>query len=135
MNLYKILARCLAPKSSYNFEDGYVLAENESDLYDKLVDKTYWNEKSFDEILDYLPKKNQVKKFLNLDEYYEFTEEDEKIILELWKQYVISTKGEIGSDWANYEDLFYGDIHYGWELVKENLNEEEIKILTNLKIV
>lgn len=135
MNLYKILARCLAPKSSYNFEDGYVLAENESDLYDKLVDKTYWNEKSFDEILDYLPKKNQVKKFLNLDEYYEFTKEDEKIILELWKQYVISTKGEIGSDWANYEDLFYGDIHYGWELVKENLNEEEIKILTNLKIV
>jgi len=122
MNLYKILVKHLAPKDSHESVECYMIAENESELYDLLCEFTYWNEKDVECFCE-----------LHIPDFpesftYEYCEK-------AMKEYIITTKGEIGSRWAGWDDLYYGKTHYGWELVKENISEEEIKVLTELNIL
>lgn len=138
MNLYKILVKHLAPKDNHTSIETYISAENEDKLYDLMCEFTCWNEESFTGIMRVIPER-----FLKYkDSFYEpdeITGEcidiQQEEILNAWKKYVISTKGEIGSDWADYDDLFYGKTHYGWELVKEDLQDDEFQILKQLQII
>ena len=139
MNLYKILVRHFAPKDQHNAIKTYIVAKNEMEVCIILDNFAYWDQKEDDEIL-----RNIDQKFLKKDiEYYEdiidsegqLQEEDRSDLLFSWRQFIISTRGEIGTKWADYDDLFYGKTHYGWELVKENITDEEYKTLLELNIL
>ena len=54
---------------------------------------------------------------------------------QLQKEFIISTKGEIGADWANYDDLYYGKTQYSWELVFEGIGLSDIERLERLGIL
>lgn len=144
MNLYRIKVKHLSRKDSHTSIQGYIVAEDESELYDILCDGVaYWNEKlyetmynnvnNFSKLANKIPswfeENNEVVDFSNAPKEHLTTLE------ELWKEYVISTKGELNSDWANYDDLFYGQTHYGWELVKEGVDDSELDVLSRLDII
>ncbi len=135
MNLYKIIVQHFASKDEHTSIEKYIIAENESDLYDLIFERpTYWADKDIDDIYYILP--NEYLEGVELgDEYHTYFEEEEGIIMEAWKKYVISTKGEYNAEWADYDGSALGTKHYGWELVQENILPAEIETLKKLKIV
>ncbi len=135
MNLYKIIVKHFAYDDSCTATWAYTTAENESELLDKIFENpTYWANKDIDHIYYILP--NEYLAGLELgDENHTYFEWQEDLILDAWKKYIISTKGELGSEWADYDSLVLGKTHYGWELVKERISPIEIETLKDLKIV
>jgi hypothetical protein len=122
MNLYQINVKHIAPKSSHTSIEEYILAENDSEVFDYISEEyTNWDE------LDGCER--YITDFQDSEDY---TIEDYERFM---KEFIISTKGEIDSDWACYDDLFYGRTHYGWELLFENITEEQIKVLKLLNVL
>lgn len=122
-NLYQINVKHLAPKDSHESIECFIIAENEDQVFDYLAkEKAYWTEsETFCE--------NHIPDF---DEDQELSEEEYSNEI---KKFVISTKGEIDADWACYDDLYYGQTHWGWELKKENISIEEVNTLKNLGLI
>jgi hypothetical protein len=136
MNLYKIKVKHLSQKDSHTSIERYTIFENESDLYDALCKDTYWDDKTSYFILNNISDEfKEGTKFDYADTDYEVEGQDYSDLLRIWKWFVISTQGEINSDWANYDDLYYGKTHYGWELVKEGIGNMEIQVLKLLNII
>lgn len=130
MNLYRINVKHLAEKGKHESIETFIVSENESDLYDKMCSFTYWNEKDENFCRRYIDNFEKLLGSEDID-----SETYNKKLDEIIKNFIISTKGEIDSVWANYNDLYYGCTHYGWELLKENITDGEITLLISLKIL
>jgi len=96
MNIYRITFSHTAPKDREEGIKGYLLAENDEQVYN-YIDKTYnygcWKD--------------------NDDDY-------NLIGIETFKQNMLRIKGEQNDENYDYRDAYYGITLYGWELVKEN---------------
>lgn len=123
MYLYKILVQHLSPKDSHTAIEKYIIAENDGEVYDEVCGLAYWDEDD--------PKCFCEKHIPDIDEDTPYNTEEYE---QLQKEFIISTKGEINSDWACYDDLFYGRTHYGWEKVNY-ITKEEALILIGLGII
>lgn len=122
MNLYKITFSHSSPKDREEGIKGYLLAENDEQVYN-YVDKTFnyesWegNEKDGEPIELY-------------DENYNV------IGTETFKEKMLRINGEQNDEDYDYCDSYYGITLYGWELLKENVEGDysemiELGIITN----
>ena len=111
MNLYREVFIHAAPKDFKKGIEGYFLAENDEEVYEKHFKSSF-------SILDYL-----------VEEDYFSAEEIKKSIIE--------ARGELThpNNEGLWVDLYYGLTLKGWELVKEGISEEEITVLKNLEIL
>jgi len=117
MNLYKILFSHSSPKDTKIGIKTYILAKNEDEVYN-YIDKEFncggWKDKE-DE-----------------GEVFDIYDKDYKIIgTETFREKILRLKGEMNEEDYDYSDAYYGITLYGWELIKENLNdnfEELIKL-------
>ena len=124
MNLYKITFSHTAPKDQDEGIKGYLLAENDEQVYN-YIDKTFNYEcwKDADEDEDREP--------------IELYDDDYNVIgTETFKEKIIRIKGEQNDEDYDYCDAYYGITLYGWELVKENADGDysemiELGIISN----
>ena len=126
MNLYRLRIKHLAPKDSLEAIWGYLLADSDEEVYEDTLYLTYYDELD----AQYYCEQN-IGGFTMLDTT-DFEEEDYMVYA---KNHIISTKGEIDSDWADYDDLYYGKTHWGWELVKEDISESDVEVLQRLNLL
>jgi len=124
MKLYQIDVLHAAPKDSHISIEGYVIAENDEQVYE------YLKSEPEDGITIFNSWANKEKK----GEEFEIYDDYKVIGTETYKQKIIRLKGEIEDDSVDFEDAYYGVTLYGWTEVKEHLNEVEILVLTDLKI-
>jgi hypothetical protein len=120
MNLYKIIFSHTAPKDTEFGLVEYLIADNENDVYEH-IDKEFnygcWNDKN------------------NESGELEIYNDDYDVIgTETFKEKMIRIKGEINDDDYDFSDSYYGITLYGWEKVKDNINEDEIFVLTENNI-
>lgn len=107
MNLYKILMTHAAPKDHETAIKEYIIAKDDKEVFDYLKNKsgyTYWDDLEEDEY-DGIPK---------LD-------------------FIYKNKGDFKCE-NKWQDLYYGSTMYSWGLYKENIQQNEIIALLNLKI-
>ena len=133
MNLYRINVRYIAPTNYHdqtNYHDSiktYLVAKNESDLYDLISSFTDWE--------SYEAKTFCVKNIPYFPTYEGYTQEEYE---QLQKDFIISTKGEMyayWADWETYREKDEGITHYGWELAYENISLADITRLERLGIL
>lgn len=128
MNLYTIDFIHYSPKDSEEGMYGYIISENDESVYEWIKtqpkiteDKTLYNSYS-----DYEDDKKE----------YEIYDEDYNPIgKENFKERMVRLHGEMYDEDAPTEDLYYGLTYIGWSLVKENISDNEIEVLKNLKII
>tara|TARA_R110000744_G_scaffold7342_3_gene25310 strand:+ start:6088 stop:6468 length:381 start_codon:yes stop_codon:yes gene_type:complete len=124
MNLYKILFSHTAPKGSGKGIKGYLLAENDEQVYD-YIDKKYnyesWKDCNEDEDRE-------------LDEIYD---KDYNLVgTETFKEKILRIKGQMNDEDYDYSDAYYGITLLGWEVVEENTTKDftemiELGVVTN----
>tara|TARA_R110001592_G_scaffold17164_1_gene72770 strand:+ start:117 stop:518 length:402 start_codon:yes stop_codon:yes gene_type:complete len=124
MNLYRITFSHTAPKDSKEGIKGYLLAENDEQVYN-YVDKTFndecWKDNEEDEDREPI----------------ELYDDDYNVIgTETFKEKMLRIKGEQNDEDYDYCDAYYGITLYGWELVKENADGDytemvELGIISN----
>jgi hypothetical protein len=129
MNLYKVIFTHYAPLGNEEGIKEYVLCEDDNKMYD-YVDSKFnydgWKEKESD---------------LYSDEYSEYYKEDAEnprgvlIKKSPFRVSIINNKGQVDHDDNEYLDLFYGLTHYGWELVKENVDNFDFLKLKQLGVI
>lgn len=112
MNLYKIEFTHYAPKDSKSGIKGYMVAENDEEVYEFI--------KSEPEIHD--------KTLYNSYKDYEDEEKD-------FKERIIECHGDMYDEESEVYDLYYGATQYGWELVYENIIYDDIETLRELQIL
>ena len=113
MNLYKINFTHYAPKDSQNGILKYTIATNDAEICDSLFEGQYY----------YIDDSNKIE--------YEYESESEKF--DNIRDELIFNRGDAYRD--DLDNLYYGVMQYWWELVKENISNEEIKLLKELEIV
>lgn len=114
MNLYKILFAHVAPKDRAKSILGYITAKSDEEVFNILNDKACWDDKDNIDVWDD-----------NINDYKETPYAD----------HMLKIKGDYFFEDNDYETTYYGIEEYGWELVKEDISESEINILTELKIL
>tara|TARA_R110000803_G_C11732323_1_gene289834 strand:+ start:74 stop:454 length:381 start_codon:yes stop_codon:yes gene_type:complete len=122
MNLYRITFSHTAPKDSEKGIKGYLLAENDEQVYN-YVDKTFNYEswKDIDEDED--------------RESSDIYDRNYNIIgTETFKEKILRINGEMNDEDYDYCDAYYGVTLYGWELVKENAGGDYTE-MTELGII
>jgi hypothetical protein len=129
MNLYRINMGHAAPKDWALSMLGYVLAENEEQVYEYL--------KSEPDIHGHKPFNSWKDKEEENEEFEIYNSSYEVIGKETFKEKIIRIGGEINEDDYDFSDSYYGISLYGWELVKENVSglesAIELGIITQLK--
>jgi len=103
MNVYSIDVIHHAPKGSHQSIQGYVLAENDEQVYDYIKSE---------------PKIDDIKLY-NSWEVYENVESNE--YREDFKKEMLEVGGELYTDY-DVTDAYYGREFYGWTLLQENVN-------------
>lgn len=120
MNLYKILCDHYAPKDCCHSMMGYILAENDEQIYEFVKNDASI---TFNEYISW-----------GLDEdglyWNEQTEEDDLT----HKEYVLRNKGELHEE-SLLDDLYYGQTLIGWETVAENVNINDFQKSIELGII
>lgn len=114
MNLYEIMMEHYAPKDS------------EKGIY------TYLAAKSDEHVYEWLKSVNEVKDGRAIYNSYQYNETNEKYNgdgEESFKERMIRLKGDFNDDEAEFPDLNYGVTLIGWKAVKENITDEEIRII------
>lgn len=121
MNLYRILVEHYAPKDCLESIAGYLLAKDESEVYDVIKDA---NSEKFGMYLGWVGDE---------DELYWNEETEEEDLTH--KEWVILNKGEMSDD-QFITDLYYGVTLVGWELIEENvdMNSDFVQKLISLNI-
>ncbi len=121
MNLYKITFSHTAPKDQKEGIKGYLLAENNEQVY-HYVDKTFnygcWKDSDEDK------------------EPIELHDDDWNVIgTETFKEKMIRIRGEQHDEDYDYCDAYYGITLYGWELVKEGVYSADYTEMIELGII
>ena len=105
VNLYMDIITTFCQKDHWETTDCYFLAENEEEAFKKMDD------------------------WYDFQEYYESDLYSDKGI----KKMTLRNKGWDKEDWP--DDLYYGATRHNWKLIKEDVTEEEIKVLRRLGII
>lgn len=130
MNLYRIIVEHSAPKDQHTAIQGYVLAENDEEVY-KHIDENHnysgWAEKSDLTWEEYCEQEG-------LDATEEDPEDYEGLYGKEFMQSIIGTHGEIDREDNDYSDAYYGVTYWGWEMVKENIGFNDTNVLIGLGI-
>lgn len=109
MNLYKIEFRHYGPKDNDEGIKEFCLFNNDEELFN-YIDRNYaldrWTEGE--------------DEWGNEDQTY--------------KEFILKNKGD-DEDESLFEDLYYGLTTYSWELVKENILDEDTNKLVELNII
>jgi len=117
MNIYKITFGHAAPKDWAISILGFVLAENDEQVYEYIKSEPEINgHKSFNSWED---KEKEKEDFEIFDSKYEV------IGKETFKEKIIRLKGEINDEGYDFTDSYYGISLYGWDIVKENVTNYE----------
>lgn len=112
MNLYKITFGHAAPKDWAKSILGYVLADNDEQVYEYIKSEPEINGHSaFNGWQDNEDEGNTFEVFN--DQY-------DVIGTESFKEKIIRLKGEVNDEDYDFSDSYYGISLYGWELVCEN---------------
>ena len=115
MNLYSIIFSHHAPKGSAEGFKYLLLANNDEEVYDYLSEyTTYWDDEDEIEIWDDINRELKIT---------------------TKKDYLISIKGDYNNEGYDFSDSYYGITLHGWELLKENVNNDDYKELIDFKIV
>ncbi len=112
MNIYKIQLGHAAPKDWSISMLGYILADNDDQVYEYI--------KSEPEINGHSAFNSWKDKEEEKEEFEIFDKQFNLIGTETFKQKIIRLKGEINDESVDFTDSYYGISLYGWELVKEN---------------
>lgn len=127
MNLYAIKFTHYAPKDGETGIYGYILAANDESVYEWIKSE---------------PKISDDKILYNSYEYYEeeksydlYDNNYDVIGTETFKERMIRVGGEMYDEDADVSDAYYGVTHLGWDLVKEDISEDEVKVLKGLGIL
>ena len=118
MNLYKIIFTHYAQKGSKDGVEEFLLAENDTQVYDHICNSKYsdWEFKQ--------------------EEEFDIEDEDYNIIgKETFKERMIRLKGLMNDDDYELEDLYYGASLQAWEVVKENIDTEDFKESISIGVI
>lgn len=112
MNLYRIDFSHTAPKDQEKGIKGYLLAENDEQVYN-YVDKTFnyecWKDKDEDDEAEPI----------------ELYDEDYNVVgTETFKEKMLRIKGEMNDEDYDYCDAYYGITLYGWTLIKQDVSTD-----------
>lgn len=113
MNLYEITIGHAAPKDWRLSMLGYVLAENDEQVYEYI--------KSEPEINGYSTYNGWADSEDLKEEYEIYDKSFEVIGKETFKEKIIRLKGEINDDSYDFSNSYYGITLFGWELICENV--------------
>lgn len=129
MNLYRITLGHAAPKDWKLSMLGYVLAENDEQVYEYLKSEPEINGSSTYNC--WADKEDEKEEFEIYDKEYNVVGK------ETFKEKMIRIGGEINDDSYDFTDAYYGISLYGWELIKENVTglegAIELGIITQIK--
>lgn len=106
MNLYKITVGHAAPKDWCKTMIGFVLAENDEQMY------------------EYIASEPTINGHYIINSWNDKDEEDEESPADFRKR-IIEIKGEINDEGYDFSDSYYGITLYGWELMKENIGDHD----------
>ncbi|MBT2759971.1 hypothetical protein [Paenibacillus sp. ISL-20] len=127
MNLYKIMFTHYSPKDS---EEGIII---------------YLAANSHEEVYEWLKSEPQLSNGNKLFNTYKYNENDNKtyeIYGEFWnvigeetfKERMIRLHGEMFDEEKELDDLYYGLTLYGWELIKEDVKPDVLKMIKDYGI-
>lgn len=127
MNIYEIMLEHYAQKGSEKGILTYLAAQSDEEVYEWLKsDPTLKDERSL--YTSYKDNENDEKVFEIYDDNYEVVGE------EAFKERMIRLKGDLHDEDADFSDLYYGKTLIGWKLVKEDVTEQDIKIIQDAGI-
>jgi len=124
MNLYIVEFKHYAPKDSEKGIKGYILAENDEEVYEfiksepKIHGETMYN--------SYADHEN------DNDETDIYDDEDR---METFKDRIIACHGDMYDEYSEVSDLYYGATQYGWVCVIKDITSHDIKGLRYLGIL
>jgi len=122
MNLYK---KCFSLHDTQGVSN-YFTAKNSKECYEIVYTNEYgFNAPTYVEAVE--------AKYYEDKDGNRITDADK--IRELATNEVIQANGEYNVEGLDFNDLYEGKTFYYWELVYENINEEEIKSLKKLGIL
>lgn len=116
MNLFKIEVLHGAPKTSWTNIYGFLLVENDKEVYNYIKKLEYWDEDTEEETF-------------NL-----YNENYEKIGTETFKEKVIRLKGTLNDEDLDWDDAYYGITAYGWKDLGE-VSLEEMNVLNKFNLI
>lgn len=128
MNLYMIEFKHYAPKDSEKGIKGYIVAENDEEVYEfiksepKMHGETIYN--------SYSDKENYE------DENIDIYDDDNNVIgTENFKERIIGCCGDMYDEYSEVSDLYYGAIQYGWVCVIKDITSQDVEGLRYLGIL
>jgi len=129
LNLYKqVFANWLQTDTKEGI-DRYFLAENDRKAYDKvypidcsIVDIVH------DHSVTHI-KGDRAVYYINGEAYPDTLTVEDAINI------VVENRGELFMEGKRDEEFYHGKTYKGWELIKENITQNEIRLLMNLGIV
>lgn len=117
MNLYQIMIRHYAPK---DYEDGiytYLVAESDEDVY------------------EWIKEENKLKDGRYLFNIYKDAEEDGDMLGDIpFRDSIIASQGCMSNEYMEVSDLYYGATEIGWSMVKEDISQEDIDVISDAGI-
>ncbi|MGZ9868171.1 hypothetical protein ACU3L3_07090 [Priestia endophytica] len=127
MNLYEIMLEHYSPKDSEKGIFTYLVAQSDEEVYEWL--------KANPKLKDGRWLLTTFEDYERDEKTYEIYDDDYEVIgEESFKEKMIRLKGTINDEDQSFDDLYYGLTLYGWELVKEDITEEQLKVLEETNI-
>lgn len=117
MNIYKITFGHAAPKDWAISILGFVLAENDEQVYEYIKSEPMIN--GHNPYNSWKDKEEEGEEFEIFDSKYEVVGK------ETFKEKIIRLKGEINDESYDFTDSYYGISLYGWDVVKEDVTNYE----------
>lgn len=125
MNLYKIILEHYAPKDKEVGIFTYLTANSDEDIYEWLKNEPTLQDGRWITV-SWVYKDEECFTIYNDD--------CDPVGEETFKERMIRLKGDINDDEADLDDLYYGRTLFGWELIKESVNEQDVNVLKKLGI-
>jgi hypothetical protein len=127
MNLYEIMLEHYAPKDSEKGIFTYLVAQSDEEVYEWL--------KASPKLKDGRWLLTTFEDYERDEKTYEIYDDDYEVIgEESFKEKMIRLKGTINDEDQSFDDLYYGLTLYGWELIKKDITEEQLKVLEETNI-
>lgn len=130
MNLYKVISIHYAPKDNNEGIECFLLANSDEEVYEQIANtlNVEWptEEKEITE------EKEQEDDNVDDEEDYSYDIDGEPATK---KQLILHLKGDDSEDVYEFADLYYGQTRYTWQLLKENISDEEVIVLQNCGIL
>lgn len=127
MNLYEVMLKHYAPNDSEVGIFTYLVAQSDEAVYEWL--------KAEPELKDGRQIYNSYKHSESNGETFEIYDKEYNVIgEETFKERMIRLKGEMNDKDVELNDLYYGRTLLGWKIIKENVEEKELKGIQDLGI-